>query len=513
MRSNLREPLVNANATDSSQQLPFSAEDSLSSNGSDMMTRISDLEGVQAAGARQRVRPHGSIRAGSGRQNRTGSAGIVFTLWNTMMGSTLLVMPNIFWQSGWVMCTLVSVIVASLATHTAGLVLHHAEGLMADESAELGDLAALHFGKTAKWITFITGSGVLIGAATAMHCYARTVLEHLVEYGPEQGGLCFAAGHEDADGEGPCAAALGKYANWVYTLSVLPITVPLANLPTIRLLARIGGVGIFCFLTILAFAFTSAFVSAAEHGVQGTDPAEYWRPESASIAFGIFSMSFFIHNAHITIMRGAAQPHKNQRNLATAFFLVWICYASMGVASNLFPPGGDFAALGSDDAANGLISLAQPKAMAPFLVLARIAVLVQAITVYPVLLFIIRAQLFSAVYFKKPYPGWMPVLLFSLTLATISSTVALAGIPISVILKFVGSAGGFVCVFCIPALVHAAVHWKNGTFSLLRLLQVSLICGFGTYALVVQLVPGASGGEPGSGPEPGSGSWASVTIN
>jgi len=409
-----------------------------------------------------------------------------------MMGSTLLVMPHVFHSSGWLLTLAISALVCALSTHTADLILHHATGLMADDSAELGDLAQLNLGRTSKWITFYTGVVVLLGAACAMHGYTREVFSHLIAYPPVRGGLCFAAVHTDPDAQSPCEAALGSetIANVIYSCASLPITVPLANLPTIRLLARIGAVGVLCFLIILLFAFTSAGVSAAQHGIQATtNSTDYWRPEDASIAFGIFSLSFFIHNAIMTIMRGAASPQHNRRDVSVAFLLVWLCYVAMGVCSNLFPPSGDLDALGSELAANGLISLPQPAVMAPVLVIARVAVLIQSVSVYPVLLFIVRSQVFSALVYKKPYPGWLPVLLFSLFEAAITTSVTIAQVPISVILKYVGSLGGLVCVYAVPALVHAAVHCRNGTFSPRVFLQVSLICGYGIYSLVVQLIP------------------------
>jgi len=469
------------------------SKDSLSSTGDDTpypMTSLSELEGTsRAGGLPQRVQPPA--------HTRTGSAGIIFTLWNTMMGSTLLVMPHIFHTTGWLLATIISIVVCSLATHTANLLLGHAKGLMADESSEICDLAALHLGRTAKWVTFFTGVFVLVGASCAMHAYSRTSLSHLVALAPDHGGFCTAAPHDLVDEtQSPCEQAFnsGEVANLVYTVAMLPITLPLANLSSMRLLSRVGGVGVICFVVILGFAMVSAAVSAQDHGLaharNGTSNLAH--PESASIAFGIFSMSFFIHNALITIMRGAANPEKNPRDIGVAFFLVWICYVAMGVAANLFPPLGDLDALGSEDAANGLVSLPQPAKLASALVLARVAVLVQSVTVYPVLLYLVRSQLFSAIYFKTPYPGWLPVLLCSLVEVTITSAITYAKVPISDILKYVGSFGGLVCIFCLPAIVHGVVHWRQGTFTVLRLLQVSLICAFGIYSLAVQLVPTSS---------------------
>ena len=69
------------------------------------------------------------------------------------------------------------------------------------------------------------------------------------------------------------------------------------------------------------------------------------------------------------------------RDLTAAFGLTWLCYVAMGLSANLCPPKGNLTALGSVEAKNGLLSLEQPAVMAPFLVIARLAVLVQSMCV------------------------------------------------------------------------------------------------------------------------------------
>ena len=114
---------------------------------------------------------------------------------------------------------------------------------------------------------------------------------------------------------------------------------------------------------------------------------------SAGAVFGIFSLAFFVHNCVLTIMRAAAYPRKNQRNLKLAYVLVWFCYASMGLFANLCPPLVHAAALADPkQGKNSFLSVKQSASMAPLLLVSRMAVLIQSITVYPILLFIIRAQ-------------------------------------------------------------------------------------------------------------------------
>ena len=107
---------------------------------------------------------------GDGSQ-KAGSVGMIFSLWNTMMGSTLLVMPYTFNEAGWLFALLLSMLGACIAQFSCGLILHYAEGMMADPSAEFADLARLHFGALGQYVTFFTGNFVVLGAAIAMHGY------------------------------------------------------------------------------------------------------------------------------------------------------------------------------------------------------------------------------------------------------------------------------------------------------------------------------------------------------
>lgn len=111
---------------------------------------------------------------GAGQQ--AGSAGIIFTLWNTMMGSTLLVMPYTFQQAGWLLAMVLSILCAIISHYTCALILRYAQGMMADPSAEFADLAHAHFGEVGRLLAFLTGNVVVLGAAVAMHGYTATVL-------------------------------------------------------------------------------------------------------------------------------------------------------------------------------------------------------------------------------------------------------------------------------------------------------------------------------------------------
>ena len=325
---------------------------------------------------------------------------------------------------------------------------------------------------------------------------------------PAHGGFCVAAegnfthpGDSGGAVESPCLEPLLRLWTPVsdaapppfLVVIVLVVTLPLANLPSIRLLARLNTVGVFCFGIIMAFAFVSAGVAGVSE--DAFDPDELAKPGSAGIVFGIFSLSFFIHNALITIMRSAATPAHNGRDLTVAFALTWACYIVMGASACICPPLGDIGALSGPLARNGILSLEQPPAMAPVLIIARSAVLIQSMTVYPVLLFIVRSQVFTALY-GKGYPGPLPVLVLSSLMATITTVFTALGVDIADVLKFAGAGGGLVCCEVLPALIHAKVSRERGALTAWRVLVVVLLCVFGVMCFALQIIPmgGSSGG-------------------
>ena len=213
------------------------------------------------------------------------------------------------------------------------------------------------------------------------------------------------------------------------------------------------------------------------------------RPSEAGSTLGIFALSFFIHNCIITIFRAAAHPAHNQRNLTTAYSITWVCYAGMGVLAGLCPPLGNLAALRDTEiAGHSFLQVPQPGAMAGALLAARVAVVLQCVTVYPVLLYIVRAQFFTAFIYRKAYPGPLPVLLLSCLLAGCTTLVTVLRIPIATVLRFVGAIAALVCVYSLPVLVHAIESRRLKTLTPLRIALIVVILGFGLFSLIEQFV-------------------------
>ena len=112
-----------------------------------------------------------------------------------MMGSTLLVMPACFRQSGWVLGAGLAVLCAGISQYTCGVIVG-AGREMSDPKAEFADLASVFLGAAGWYAALVASIGVCLGAACAMHGYLSTSLNDLLIDTAEQGqigtGLVFA---------------------------------------------------------------------------------------------------------------------------------------------------------------------------------------------------------------------------------------------------------------------------------------------------------------------------------
>ena len=127
-----------------------------------------------------------------GKQGQAGSLAIIFTLWNTMMGSTLLVMPYGFQQVGWLLGLVLSIVTAIISKFSCSLILKYGIATMGP-SAEFADLAQEHLGRVGWGASLFASIFVVLGAACAMHLYMVHALSQLVTLPLSAGGTGLAS--------------------------------------------------------------------------------------------------------------------------------------------------------------------------------------------------------------------------------------------------------------------------------------------------------------------------------
>jgi Transmembrane amino acid transporter protein len=119
--------------------------------------------------------------------------------------------------------------------------------------------------------------------------------------------------------------------------------------------------------------------------------------------------------------------------------------------------------------------------------IARAFVVVQLFSVYPLLLFIIRIQLFGT-FFKSQYPGFLPVLLLNLVVAAISTLFAIYYPHIGDVLRYTGAICGLLFVFVLPISVHWHYQRQKEEFTLRSKIMNGALIILGLGLVVTQFV-------------------------
>jgi len=163
-------------------------------------------------------------------------------------------------------------------------------------------------------------------------------------------------------------------------------------------------------------------------------------------------LSFFIHNCILPILANQAKPQNNVRDLGIGYILVAVSYFAVGAILYLAHHKGKI----DEDILN---NFAEDEIAA---VIARLAFIFQLLSVFPLICYIMRIQLFGLLY-GNHYPSFWHVFAMNL-MACLTCTLTSIFYPhIGDILRFTGSACGLIYVFVLPIGVHLLkTYWPNG---------------------------------------------------
>jgi sodium-coupled neutral amino acid transporter 9 len=122
---------------------------------------------------------------------------------------------------------------------------------------------------------------------------------------------------------------------------------------------------------------------------------------------------------------------------------------------------------------------------------ARVSLLFQLFTVFPLLLLIIRTQVFGLIY-GDTYPSYAHVAGLNFLMMGISFILAALDIQISFVLGFVGAIGGFVIVFAVPVAIDFVRRRQEDKLGVVNGLLYCFILGVGVLFLALQFIPVAT---------------------
>jgi len=387
--------------------------------------------GGGGAGGGAGVRSPGGTR----RRPRQSSISTIASIWNTMIGSTLVTLPYGFSQAGMVDGVLVILVMGGICCYTCCLVIWHGS-----KFPDFTDFTKHFFGQRGAVASMFASVLVLTGALIAYHILMAQNLKLVVQE----------IGAQAAPGSAFASAWADETTGNTYASVVVLLLFPLTTLMDAAPLVKLNSCGvIFCIAVIVFIVYHGVGVLAlpdSDPGSVAQRSLAVTSGPSFGVLGGIASLSFFIHNAIHPILRNAVPEHR-ARDTCVAFALVGTCYLVVGLLGYV-----GFGA--SPITQNFLFSF---PANDWFAFTTRFAMTCQLASCYPLVLFIVRTQFFGILY-KTMWPGLGRVCGLNAVIMTLSTCCSIFKVPLATILGYTGAFCSFILVYLVPIGAHMRVR-------------------------------------------------------
>ncbi|KAH8873243.1 Sodium-coupled neutral amino acid transporter 9 [Schistosoma japonicum] len=419
----------------------------------------------------------------------------IFTIWNTIMGTSILVMPWAIQQAGFTLGIFLILFVAFIAWYCGYLVLKATEDLKIIQNIrssvdlEFTDVCLYHLGKPGYILALSFSMLSLIGAIIVYYVlmcnflyYTGDYIYHKVHSSNSShldqsftlwnktytGATCSnlpLVPIEDSENiiipnliqeygvvnDSSNTSSISTYNRlWSKTRTVpgwlLIVIIPLISIKSPTFLGKFSALGTICVLYLVTLVCLKAGQWGINMDFSSNHPYRVIpQAQSTFVSLtGICSLAFFCHNTLHTLTRTQKRPENNTRDVAIAFLLVTITYLSIGLIFYCSFPLAKSCI--EDNLLNNLVTDIP-------VFIGRFFSLLQMFTVFPIILYVLRVQIMTVI-FKKPYPGFLHVTVLHLIILGLSLTFSILMPKIGTIIRFSGSLCGLVYMFTLPPLMY-----------------------------------------------------------
>lgn len=461
----------------------------------------------------------------------------IFSLWNTMMGTSLLSMPWAISQAGFANGIVLMVVMAGLALYTAYRVMKSVDTFASKGGVALdfSDVCRQYLGRWGEYGSVFFSLSALLGAMivywvlmsnfiynTVTFIYAQVthdnssipmikntiacpnpvyasldVVSSPIHNGTTQLYITNQNGYmgsyrttetlvlpfEHILNTGGNTTTPGDTFSklWDQTKTVplflIAILFPLLNFKSPTFFTKFNALGTISVAYILSFVVIKAIFWGI-HLDFNPDHTNMYVPAFSKYfpnLTGTSSLAYFIHNCVITIVRNQKHSENNARDLTVAYICVAVTYLFVGIIFySAFP-------LPKGCVADNLLDNFEHNDILAFV--ARIFLFFQMSTVLPMIFYIFRIQ-FLHIVFGSIYPSLKHVLLLNALLVSICLLFAIFLPQIGTIIRFSGAFCGLTYIFTLPCLVYLLQLREEGklTWSILTLHGCIMAIGVANFA-------------------------------
>eukprot|EP00051_Salpingoeca_urceolata_P009728 m.118164 g.118164 ORF g.118164 m.118164 type:complete len:508 (+) comp16420_c0_seq5:184-1707(+) len=390
----------------------------------------------------------------------------ILSVWNTMLGTSLLVLPWAISQAGIVAGVVGLLLIAAISLYTCEIILDCGNnGKLKGVDVEYPDLVKEYLGpKTAAFSTAISVL-ILLGASCVFWVLMSQFLYHGVTH----------IVNPHLDSEGPMPHWHRYWSEKTVPIMLVLVVFPLLNLRDAKVFTKFNSFGVIaiCFVVFVVVYFVAVNHNDSPVAAFHFNNLDLARGSVFSLT-GVASLSFFIHNGILSIVRNAKDPTVVKRDVRCGYALATATYLIVGV---LFYLG--FVADKREILPNFLNNFDAESGGFALVYATQWLLLLQIMATLPLIVYILRFQVLGLILGHANWPGYLPVICLNATVCLCCVAVATWYADIGRVLSLCGGIGGFVEIFCLPAMIKLESLKRQGKGSIPYTLGHALLVAVG----------------------------------
>ncbi|GFX24443.1 sodium-coupled neutral amino acid transporter 9 homolog [Trichonephila clavipes] len=396
----------------------------------------------------------------------------IFSIWNTMMGSSLLSIPWAIQQAGFGCGIAILIIMGCLCFYTAYRIVglrslaelpssavefpdlcRHLLGPWAERGATFFSLIPLLGGAVVYWV-LMSNFLYFIGIYTYERYTGGTNSSHIINttypdvYCPSSYPVNSTLDLMSSSGK----STMDPFYNYWDMDGTIPFYIavvfaPIVSMKSPGFFSKLNAFGTISIAYFIIFIIAKGIIWGVHFNTVDPTSISYVHlfKTTFPVLVGTLSLSFFIHNCVLSIMRTQKKPENNGRDLAIAYVLVGATYLTIGgVFFVTFP----FEKSCIED--NLLNNFRSNDVMA---VITRVFLLFQMWTLYPLIVYILRVQVMHFL-FGTIYPSWKPVMALNAFVLTICILFNIYLPKVGTIIRYCGAISGLAYIFTLPCITY-----------------------------------------------------------
>ena len=383
--------------------------------------------------------------AQDGNVKKHSSISTIFSVWNTMVGSSLLTIPWAFSNSGIVLGIFISFITFIIAFYTCNLYIK-----LAGNDTDFADTVYKYFGKYG-WIITMLFSNLLMFAVVVIYYELMSqalfpIIAAIIEW--------IWKNEVDLDTN----LRLNSFSLFYTCIGLTIILFPVISKKDISLFIKLNSFGVLFVCIILLFILSYGFYSFGNTNFKISNEKNDFSSKERNISLfrssfnslaGMMTLGYYLHNIALSITKENANPKNNTRDVFLGYFMVFLSYSLVGTLGYLGFSGYKF----DKDIreTQNLLLMFEATYVPAFLV--RITCFLQMFSVYPMLFCITRNQ-FQSIIYKGREMTKTASLIFNATIILLATIIGATFPQVGSILGYVGGFIGLGLIYVIPIAVY-----------------------------------------------------------